>query len=93
VHIAASYIILMRVVTYDPEALRTLRRMPRNVSDRIRGKLSQLAADPDSLSNNLTALKGTRALRLRVGDWRAILSIDTQQITVHQVGPRGSIYR
>lgn len=67
--------------------------MPRNVSDRIRAKLSQLAADPDSLSNNLTALTVTRALRLRVGDWRVILSIDTEQVTIHQIGPRGSIYR
>ena len=83
----------MRIVAYDPEALRSLKKMPRNVSDRVRGKLNQLATDPDSLANNLSALKGTRALRLRVGDWRVILSIDADQITVHEIGPRGSIYR
>ncbi len=83
----------MRTVAYDPEALRSLKRMPRNVSDRIRQKVGQLADDPDSLANNLTALKGTRALRLRVGDWRVILSISAEQIAVHEIGPRGSIYR
>jgi mRNA interferase RelE/StbE len=58
----------MRVAVYDPEALKSLKRMPRNVSNRIRAKVAQLAADPNSLANNLIAMKGTRALRLRVGD-------------------------
>jgi mRNA interferase RelE/StbE len=73
--------------------LKSLKRLPRNVSDRIRAKLTQLAAEPDSLANNLTAIKGTQALRLRVGDWRVILSVTVNEIVVHAIGPRGSIYR
>ena len=83
----------MRVVLYDPEALKALKRLPRNVADRIRAKLAQLASDPQSLANNLTSMKGTRALRLRVGDWRVILSVGPEAITVHKIGSRGSVYR
>lgn len=82
----------MRRAVYDPEALRTLKRLPRNVAARIRTKVAQLANDPESLANNLAALKGTKALRLRVGDWRIILSVGPDQITVHRIGSRGSIY-
>ena len=83
----------MRAVVYDPEALRSLKRVPRNVGEIIRGKLNQLAAAPETLANNLSSLKGTSALRLRIGDWRVILSIEPEQIIVHKIGPRGSIYR
>jgi mRNA interferase RelE/StbE len=83
----------MRTVVYGPEARKSLRRMPRNVAELMRGKLNQLASDPETLANNLSALKGTSALRLRIGDWRVILSIEPEQIIVHKIGPRGSIYR
>jgi mRNA interferase RelE/StbE len=83
----------MRRVVYDPEALKTLKRLPTNVAARIRSKLAQLANDPESLANNVAALKGTEALRLRIGDWRIILSVSPDQITVHRIGPRGSVYR
>jgi mRNA interferase RelE/StbE len=82
----------MRTVVYGPEARKSLRRMPRNVAELMRGKL-KLASDPETLANNLSALKGTSALRLRIGDWRVILSIEPEQIIVHKIGPRGSIYR
>ena len=83
----------MRTVVYGREARKSLRRMPRNVAELTRGKLNQLASDPETLANNLSALKGTSALRLRIGDWRVILSIEPEQIIVHKIGPRGSIYR
>lgn len=107
----------MRSVVYDPDALKTFRRLPRNVSERIRAKLAQLAFDPDSLANNLSALKGTSALRLRIGDCvlycrsmkhdaldgggsrinavaRLLEVADgfATEVTVHQIGSRGSVY-
>jgi mRNA interferase RelE/StbE len=43
----------MRAVVYDPEALRAMKRMPRNLAGRIRGKLMQLADNPAALENNV----------------------------------------
>lgn len=84
---------MTRRVEYSREAARTLSRIDRATSKRIRRKLEQLAADPASLANNVAALKGREGLmRLRVGDWRAIYTETLTVIAVQKVAPRGSAY-
>ncbi len=83
----------MRIVTFTSQARRDMKSLPRNLSSRIMAKVNQLAADPASLANNVVALKGQDALRLRVGDWRIIFSLTDSQVTIHRVAPRGSVYR
>lgn len=62
-------------------------------SKRIRAKVGRLANDPQSLANNVTAMKGTKALmRLRVGDWRVVYTADLVVLHVVRVAPRGSAY-
>jgi len=47
--------------------------MPRPTEDLIRQKLGLDAQDPDSLANNVKALRGAGdCYRLRFGDWRAV---------------------
>ena len=71
--------------------MRTLRRMPANVASLIMAKVDQYAADPGSLANNVTNLKGRDGIRLRVGDWRVIMR-DGVVLEVLEIGPRGGIY-
>jgi mRNA interferase RelE/StbE len=66
--------------------------MPANTARLIRLKIDQLAADPTSLANNITALKGSDYSRLRVADWRVIFTIDMVVVAVIEIGPRGGIY-
>lgn len=66
--------------------------MPANAAKRIRAKIDQYAQEPDSLANNVTALKGSSFVRLRVGDWRVIIDADTLTVLVIDIGPRGAIY-
>lgn len=83
----------MKGIAYSRQAIRALRRMPANQSATIRAKVVQYAADPGSLANNVTALKGEPGvLRLRVGDWRVLLADDGLVIDVIRVAPRGSAY-
>ena len=83
----------MKAITYSRDAIKTLRRMPANVSALIVSKIEQVATDPASLGNNLKSLKGRAGeFRLRVGDWRVIMSDDGMVIAVIKVGPRGSVY-
>lgn len=82
----------MKPVTYTRAALKTLRKMPADVAERIIGKIEQYAADPTSQANNVTALKGREGIRLRVGDWRVIMNDDGVVLAVLDIGPRGSIY-
>lgn len=83
----------MRRVEYSREAVKTLARIDRAASRRIRSKVEQLAADPGSLANNVSPLKGGKGLmRLRVGDWRVIYTETLIVVAVLRVAPRGSAY-
>jgi mRNA interferase RelE/StbE len=82
-----------RRVEYSREGARTLARIDRATSKRIRSKIEQLADDPASLANNISPLKGgDGAKRLRVGDWRVIYTESLVVIAVQRVAPRGSAY-
>jgi mRNA interferase RelE/StbE len=63
------------------------------VSDRIRSKIRQYAADPVSMSNNVKKLQGEQAYRLRVGDWRVIFDENDVVVSVIRIGPRGDVYK
>lgn len=81
----------MKQVFYQPAALTTLRRIPRNTAQRIRTKILAYAEDPNAQKNNVTRLRGQDAIRLRVGDWRVIM-VESDVIEVLRIGPRGSVY-
>ena len=66
--------------------------MPADMAERIIAKIEQYAEEPDSLSNNVKALKGREGIRLRVGDWRVIMSDEGVVLAVLEIGPRGSVY-
>jgi len=80
-------------VEYSREAARTLMRIARSTSKRIRAKIELLVSDPPALVNNVKALKGAAGLmRLRVGDWRVIYTEDLVVLLVLKISPRGSAY-
>ncbi|MGA8447095.1 MAG: type II toxin-antitoxin system RelE/ParE family toxin [Roseiarcus sp.] len=64
----------------------------RNVAGRIEEKISGYAADPKSLANVVTELRGTSLKRLRVGDFRVVFEETATEIIVSRIDPRGSIY-
>ncbi len=84
----------MYEVVFTKQALRSLRRIPRNIAMLIREKLEQLAADPYAPNNNVTKLVGRPGYRLRVGDWRVIYELQDGQLIllVIKIGPRGEVY-
>ncbi len=81
-----------RQITFTKQAAKTLLKMPANTARLIRGKIDQLAADPESLANNVKALKGSDYSRLRVGDWRVKYTMDMVVLAIIAIGPRGGIY-
>jgi mRNA interferase RelE/StbE len=83
----------MRRIAFSKDALRTLRRMPANVSALVRSKIEQYATDPASLANNVKVLKGEPdVFRLRVGDWRVLFNEDGDVIAIIKIAPRGAAY-
>jgi mRNA interferase RelE/StbE len=82
-----------RQVRYSRDASRTLKRIDRRTARRIRVKIVLLAADPDALANNISALKGEPGvMRLRIGDWRVIFAEGPDILRVLKIAPRGSAY-
>ncbi len=65
--------------------------MPKNTANRIMAKVGEYAADPASQANNVKALTGTDAIRLRVGNWRVIMH-DGEVLDVLKIAARGSVY-
>ncbi|MBL8577436.1 MAG: type II toxin-antitoxin system RelE/ParE family toxin [Mesorhizobium sp.] len=83
----------MKKVAYSKDAIKTLSRMPANIARQIRSKIEQYADAPDSLTNNIKALKGAEGYyRLRVGDWRVIFSETGEIIAIIRIAPRGGAY-
>lgn len=82
-------------VEFSDTALKGLRRMPANLSARIRAKLEQLARDPRAPNPQVKPIVGKRGVfRLRVGDWRVFYRLegDCLVVFVMNVEPRGSAY-
>jgi mRNA interferase RelE/StbE len=75
-----------------PRARRDIRQLDPPIRRRILDALDVVATDPRSAP--LRRLSGGPGLRLRVGDWRVRLELDTERriIVIHRVLPRGRAY-
>ena len=81
------------LVAYSNEAVQSLDRIATSAFRRIVVKVNQYAADPATLANMVRQLKGSRFLRLRVGDYRVIFTVEGGTMNVLQIGHRRDIYR
>lgn len=95
INLFANYMYVRRgaeVATYTRQAVKDLKRLPRNDRVLILSKIQQLEGDPASLANNIKKLQGVEAYRLRVGNYRVIYSAQGEILMVLRVAPRGSAY-
>lgn len=63
-----------------PAALRALKRVDRQDQPRIHGAIALLAADPRP--PGAKALRGRDGLRIRVGDYRIVYTVDDGKLLV-----------
>jgi mRNA interferase RelE/StbE len=82
-------LMLMKQIAFTSAALRQWRKLSPDVRNQIDGKLNTFA---EIGAGDLKKLKGRDGMRLRVGDWRVIFTIDEAIITVHAVGHCREIY-
>ncbi len=83
----------MKTIVWSHEALRQFMALPSSIQDRVEDKIAELAVNPAALANQIKALKGTKALRLRVGDYRIIFTDSGVILSIIRVGHRSQVYR
>ncbi len=83
----------MYVIRYTADAIKVLRRMPRNTANIIRQKIEEVARNPAN-ARNVKKLKGREGFRLRIGDWRVVYALEAEVLIliVIDIGPRGGVY-
>jgi mRNA interferase RelE/StbE len=81
-------------LTFRPAALRSLRKLDRQVAARIKAATEALRDDPRPAGvKMLTGAHGL--LRIRIGDYRILYLVDDERglVRIADVGHRGDIYR
>lgn len=75
-----------------PAAVRALKKLDPQIRDRVRGAIALLAENPRPPASR--ALRGRPGLRVRVGDYRIIYTIehDVLLIVVITIGHRRDVY-
>jgi mRNA interferase RelE/StbE len=79
-------------IIFSDKALKQLKKLERDVQERIIAALERIRIRPEKY---VTKLVGDRAYKLRVGDYRVLMDIDKNKmmILVLKVGHRKNIYR
>ena len=80
------------LIAFTKRADKDMERLDPAIRRRVGTVLDRLAADP--LSGGLRKLTGRPESRLRVGDWRVLVELDTKTRVIHvnRVLPRGRAY-
>lgn len=79
----------MKTITYTAAADKALNAMPAETAARIEAKIERYA---ETGEGDVKALKGSPALRLRVGDYRVIFTETFEVLSVEHIGHRREIY-
>jgi mRNA interferase RelE/StbE len=74
--------------------LKDLAACPAGIRKRVRGKLEAVARDPFAPNNNVKALRGEAAYRMRIGDWRVVYTLDGGALilTAIRIARRDRVY-
>ena len=76
-----------------PGALKQLGAMPKGDAARLMAALEQVAANLDVRYSFVTEMVGEQGTwRLRKGNWRAVYTIENEDVVVTNIGHRKDIY-
>ena len=80
-------------IVYSPQAYRFLKTLDKSTALRIQKKVQNISANPWAMSFPLTDREGLR--KVRVGDFRVIISIEDENILVAvvKIGHRRNVYK
>ena len=84
----------MYALRFSSSAVKTLRKIPVETAKRIRSKLNELVKDPFA-APNVKKLTSHPGYRLRIGNWRVLYLVQSQQVVIYivEIGQRKEVYR
>ena len=79
-------------IIWSDKAIDQLAKLERPIGKRIFNKVGKLKQNPHRY---VTRQVGSKSYKLRVGDYRVLLDIDGNQLSIDvvEVGPRKNIYK
>jgi len=79
-------------VKIHPDVAKFLEKLPKNISKRIKNKLGEVRKNP---FHYLEHYKSEDVYKLRIGDYRALIDIDTSRkiLFVQLIDKRSRIYK
>ena len=82
-------------VIYTTRARRNLRQLPFDIAQNCIRSISKIKDDPFSFVKKLKGSKQAPLYSLRIGEYRAIMSIQEERLVVFvfEIGHRSTIYR
>jgi len=82
-------------VIYTTRARKDLRQLPRDIAQNCIREISRIKENPFSFVKKLKGSKHAPLYSLRIGEYRAILSIEEDRLIVFvlEIGHRSTIYR
>jgi len=82
----------MYELKFDKKVIDFLNKLEKNIKERIWNKLQMCKEDPFRFLEHLEEIDG---YKLRVGDYRLIISVDnkTNTINIEKIGHRKNIYK
>jgi mRNA interferase RelE/StbE len=82
-------------VIYTTRARKDLRQLPRDIAQNCIRGISRIKEDPLSFVKKLKGWKQAPLYSLRIGEYRAIISIEEDRLIVFvlEIGHRSMIYR
>ena len=77
-------------IIWSKNASKEIEKLEKIIAGRIFKKISELKENP--YSKDLIKLKSEEGFRLRIGDYRVILTIEKNKILILKIGHRKNIY-
>ena len=79
----------MYEIIFDENTIEFLKKLPKNIRERIFNKIIKAKNDPFHFFGRLSE---NNCYKLRVGDYRVISDIDDKKINVVLIGHRKNVY-
>lgn len=69
-------------IEWATKAVKDMRRLAARDRERIVAKIEQYATNPESLANQVVALVGGEYLRMRVGNYRVVFTVERGRVVI-----------